>query len=185
MSLIFWTYYVISGCIMAIYIYRKHDKIITQYPMLDIVSKDLLAFIQFITGFFQFPIFVFLQIKIIVLDFQIWRLKIGIRRNQKAICDNLLKKYEECFIQKENVNDTDTYIGIIDKKKSSLHEIKLNNLYHSVDNLSGQSGRYAYCDFYVLTKEKHYCTCNGDSLEKKLQDGWEIILTFNNPNKKQ
>ena len=51
----FWYYYIISGLIWAIICYRYYNKIVKDFPILEIVSKELFVTINFFFGFLNLP----------------------------------------------------------------------------------------------------------------------------------
>lgn len=135
---LFWTYYIISGCICAFFVYKKYDEIIKDIPLMEYIPKDVLALIQFFSGFIQLPFIIPVKLHTIYLDWKLKRIK---NKNKK-----LESRVEQLTISNSELEKKNDLLKFIDETfKKKIEEVV---------NAYRLDGKIDYLTFLVTENKK-------------------------------
>lgn len=180
------TYYILSGLITARIAYKDYDEMVEDIPLLGYINKEVVVFIQFLTGFLQFPFIcilkiqgLFLDLKIAQLEKETTRLKDKIELNKKTMAEAKEAKITLApHIRIEDFASEDTlYTHIISKMEISLRDyigtISWVIIYH-------EEAKY-FSRYYIVIKDNLISFCVENSLKHYIKDKWILTATIDNP----
>lgn len=183
---IFMTYYILSGLITARIAYKDYDAMVEDIPLLRYINKEVLVFIQFLTGFLQLPFIcilkiqgLFLDVKISRLEKETKRLKDKIELNKKTMAEAKEAKITLApHIRIEDFASEDKlYTHIISKMEISLGDyigtISWVIIYH-------EEAKY-FSRYYLVIKDNLISFCVENTLKDYIKDKWIVTVTIENP----
>jgi len=183
---IFMTYYILSGFGMAICAHRNYDEIIEEMPIAGYVNKDILIFIQFLTGFLQLPIVCILLVQRLFLDLKIARLEKRNKRLKDKIELNKIvfsESMEAKALLSPNIHiegfasEADIYIHTISKT-----EISIGNYIAALSWVIIHHEEAKCLNmYYIIIKDKLIAFCVEETLKYYIKNKWIVTATIENP----